>query len=73
MTHEIVLDTSVFIVSLLDEAMLNEEERKQRPLAMSYTVGLENGDYIVHLPTIAVVEIAGVIRRKAGEALATVA
>lgn len=72
MTDEIVIDTNVFVVSLVDESRLNEEEKRQRPLAITYTDGLEKGDYLVHLPRIAIVEIVGVIRRKAGEGRALV-
>ena len=71
MTDEIVVDTNVFVVSLIDEGKLNSEEKRQRPLAITYTDGLEKGDYLVHLPRIAVIEIVGVIRRKAGEGRAT--
>lgn len=53
MTQEIVIDTSVFIVSLIDEAQLDAEDKKKRPLAISYMDGLEKGDYLVHLPMIA--------------------
>ena len=70
MTQEIVIDTNVFIVSLIDESKLNEEEKKQRPLAITYMDGLEKGDYVVHLPRIAIVEICGVSRWKAGSGAA---
>lgn len=63
---DIVVDTNVFIVSLLDESRLNEEERKQRPFALRYISGLEAGDYLFHLPRIAVIEIASVTRKKSG-------
>ena len=69
--EEIVIDTNVFIVSLIDENMLNAEEMRQRPLAKRYIDGLESGDYQAHLPSIAIVEICGVSRRKAGEGLAS--
>ncbi len=71
MTEEdIVVDTNVFIVSLVDESRLNTEEQKQRPLAVSYFDGLEGGRYVIHLPRIAIIEIAGVTRVKAGFAIA---
>jgi len=69
---DVVADTNVFIISLLDESRLNEEERKQRPVALRYITGLESGDYLFHLPRIAVIEIAGVTRKKAGVATAVV-
>ena len=68
--EEIVVDTNVFIVSLIDNSRLNQEEQKQRPLATTYIDGLEIGHYLIHLPRIALVEIAGVIRKKAGPAIA---
>ena len=73
MTDGIVIDTNVFIISLLDESKLNLEEERQRPSAITYINGLSNGDYEAHLPTIAMVEICGVSRWKAGpgEGLAT--
>ena len=64
--EEIVVDTNVFIVSLLDENILDTEAKEQRPLAQIYIVGLMSGRYQVHLPRIAIVEIVGVIRRRAG-------
>ena len=67
---DVVVDTNVFIVSLLDESRLNEEESKQRPFALKYIEGLEAGDYLFHLPRIAVIEIAGVTRKKSGPATA---
>lgn len=70
MIEELVLDTSIFIVSLVDESKLDPEGKKQSPLAMPYINGLEQGNYLIHLPRIAIVEIAGVIRRKAGAGLA---
>ena len=71
MTQEqIVVDSNVFIVALVEESQLNAEEQKQRPLAVSYIDGLEGGRYVIHLPRIAVIEIAGVTRLKAGIALA---
>ena len=66
MTDRLVIDSNVFIVSLVDESELNEEEKKQRPFALEYIDGLEKGEYMVHLPTIAVVEICGVARWKVG-------
>ena len=73
MTEGIVLDTNVFIVSLVDENKLNPEEKNQRPLAIKYINGLQQGEYLIHLPRIAVVEIAGVNRVKTGSlGLATV-
>ena len=66
MSEEVVIDTNVFIVSLLDESKLNSEEKSQRPLAVKYIDGLGEGDYLARLPTIAVVEICGVSRWKAG-------
>lgn len=71
MTEGVVIDTNVFIVSLVSKDRLNTEEQKQRPLATKYIDGLESGDYVIHLPRIAVIEIAGVIRGKTGEGLAT--
>ena len=68
--QEIVVDTNVFIVSLIDQSRLNAEEQKQRPLAVSYINGLQSGRYVIHLPRIAVIEIAGVTRVKAGIAIA---
>ena len=71
MTQEqIVVDSNVFIVALVEESRLNAEEQKQRPLAVSYVNGLEDGRYVIHLPRIAVIEIVGVTRVKAGIALA---
>lgn len=73
MTREdIVVDTSVLIVSLVDETRLNDEEKTQRPLALHYIDGLETGAYRIHLPRIAPIEIVGVTRRKAGPSLAAV-
>ena len=71
MTGGLVIDTMVFLVSLLDESKLNAEERKQRPLAIGYIDGLEKGEYLVHLPMVAIVEICGVSRRKVGAGPAT--
>lgn len=68
--EEIVIDTNIFVVSLVEENRLNEEEKRQRPLAMTYVNGLENGYYLAHLPRIAIIEIVGVIGRKAGSATA---
>ena len=73
MTVDRVLDTNVFVVSLLAEAILNEEERRQRPLAADYVADMGRGECVVHLPTIAIVEIVGVCRRKAGELATAVA
>lgn len=70
MTEGVVIDTNVFIVSLIAEDRLNTEEQKQRPLAAKYIDGLERGDYVIHLPRIAIIEIVGVTRRKAGLGLA---
>lgn len=70
MTEEMVVDTSIFIASLIGENKLDTEGKRQRPLAVMYINGLEKRDYLIHLPRIAVVEIAGVIRRQAGEGLA---
>ena len=70
--EEIVIDTNVFIVSLVDEMGLDEDGKKQRPFAMAYIDGLETGSYLFHLPRIAPIEIVGVTRSKAGFALATV-
>lgn len=70
MTEAIVVDTNVFIVSLLDENRLNIKEKKQRPSAVMYINGLGKGDYLMHLPRIAIVEIVGVTRGKAGEGIA---
>ena len=64
--EDIVVDTNVFIVSLLDESLLDTDGRKQRPRAIEYIDGLENGRYVVHLPRIALIEIIGVTRREAG-------
>ena len=66
MTEEIVLDTSVFVTYLIDEDKLDADDKRQRPLAITYIDGLETGDYLVHLPMIAVVEIVGITRQKAG-------
>ena len=63
---DIVLDTNVFIVSLIDESQLNAEEWTQRPSAIAYIDGMENGHYVVHLPRIAFIEIIGVTRSKTG-------
>ena len=70
MTEDLVIDTSVFIVSLVDEEKLNTEEKQQRPLALTYINGMQKGEYLIHLPRIAMVEIVGVTRRKAGEGIA---
>jgi len=64
--EDIVVDTNIFIVSLIDETRLNTEERTQRSTAMAYLDGLENGQYVVHLPRIGLIEIIGVTRRKTG-------
>ena len=71
MTKEIVVDTNVFIVALLDEDRLNTEERRQRPLALTYLNGVESGNYVMHLPRIAIIEIAGIVGKKADEAIAS--
>ncbi|MBI4299412.1 MAG: PIN domain-containing protein [Chloroflexi bacterium] len=67
MTENIVIDTMVFILTLVDGSKLNDEEKKQRPLVLKYMDGLEKGDYLVHLPRISVTEICGVARWKGGE------
>ena len=73
MIHEdIVLDTNVFIVSLIDETFLNAEEITQRPFAAPYIAGLENGRYVAHLPRVALIEIIGVTRRMTGPGAASV-
>ncbi len=64
--EDIVVDTNVFIVSLIDETRLNTEERTQRLSAIAYIDGLENGQYVAHLPRIGLIEIIGVTRRKTG-------
>jgi len=71
MTGDVVIDTNVFIVSLLNEEDLNENERNQRPMAVKYINYLERGDYTAHLPTIGVVEICGVSRWEVGLAAAS--
>ena len=68
---DIVVDTNVFIVSLIDESQLNAEERAQRPSAIAYIDGLENGHCVVHLPRIAFIEIIGVTRSKTGAGTAS--
>jgi len=45
---------------------LDDDDKKRRPLAISYLDGLGKGDYLVHLPMIALVEIAGVASQKVG-------
>lgn len=70
MTEGIVVDTNVFIASLISEDDPDEEDRKQRPLAAKYIEAMESGEYLVHLPRIALVEIVGVTRAKAGIGLA---
>jgi len=72
-TEDIVVDTNVFIDSLLDENLLNSEEARQRPLVIRYIEGIVDGRYIVHLPRIAIIEIVGVTRRKAGAGAASLA
>ena len=67
---DIVVDTNVFIVSLLDESQLDVQGQGQRPLAAAYIDGLEAGDYLIHLPRIALIEIVGVTRRESGPATA---
>lgn len=69
--EEVVVDTKVFIVSLLEEYILDTDARKQRPLAQEYIDGLQSGRYLVHLPRIAIVEITGVIRKRAGPGIAS--
>ena len=69
--EDIVVDTNVFIVSLIDETLLNTEETTQRPSAIAYIDGLENGHYVVHLPRIAFIEIIGVTRSKTGAGTAS--
>ena len=69
---EIVVDTNVFIVSLVDETRLDAQGKKQRPLAIAYIDGLEAGNYLIHLPRIAVIEIAGVARKISGPGAAAV-
>ena len=64
MTEPIVIDTNLSIVSLLDASILNSEELNQRPLAAGYMDGLENGDYVAHLPMLVVVEITTAISRR---------
>ena len=63
---DIVLDTNVFIASLIDESQLNAEEWTQRPSAIAYIDGMENGHYVAHLPRIAFIEMIGVTRSKTG-------
>ena len=69
--EQIVVDTNVFVVSLLNETILNEEEQGQRPLALGYVDGLEERRYVLHLPRIAIIEITGVVRVKTGVGIAT--
>ena len=69
---DIVVDTNVFIVSLLDESNLDVQGQEQRPFATAYIDGLEAGDYLIHLPRIAVIEITGVARKESGPATAAV-
>lgn len=69
--EEVVVDTNVFIVSLLEEHILDMDAGKQRPLAQEYIDGLQSGRYLVHLPRIAIVEIIGVIRKRAGPGIAS--
>ena len=71
-SEDIVVDTNVFIVSLIDESLLDADGRTQRPSAIAYLEGLENGRYVVHLPRIAIIEIMGVTRREAGAGPASV-
>ena len=66
MTEDIVVDSNVFIVSLLDENLLDADGVRQRSLVIEYIDGIGDGRYLVHLPRIAVVEITGVTRGKAG-------
>lgn len=69
---DIVVDTNVFIVSLLDESNLDVQGQEQRRFATAYIDGLESGDYLIHLPRIAIIEIAGVARRESSPATAAV-
>lgn len=66
MTEDIVVDSNVFIVSLLDESLLDSDGVKQRSLVIKYVEGIGDGRYIVHLPAIAFIEIVGIVRVKAG-------
>ena len=70
-TQDIVVDTNVFIVSLIDKSLLDTDGRSQRSSAIAYIDGLENGQYMVHLPRIGLVEIIGVTRREAGPGTAS--
>lgn len=71
MTKDIVVDSNIFIVTLVDESRLNSEEIIQRPLVIDYIEGIGEGRYKVHLPTIAVIEIVGVVRVKGGVGIAS--
>ena len=71
MIEEIVVDTNVFIVSLVEESSLDPEGKSQRPLALTYIDGLEPGNYLIHLPRIAIIAILGVARAITGAGLAS--
>lgn len=72
MTEDIVVDSNVFIVSLLDENLLDSNGVKQRALAIEFIEGIGDGRYTAHLPNIAIIEIVGIIRQKVTVGLASV-
>ena len=54
----LVVDSNIIVASFLE----NEQHHDQ---AQEYIDGLERGDYIFHLPTLANVEVTSAIRRRA--------
>jgi len=49
-TEDIVVDSNVFIVSLIDPDQLNAEEARQRPLVIEYIEGIGDGLEVVGAP-----------------------
>ncbi|MBM3942552.1 MAG: type II toxin-antitoxin system VapC family toxin [SAR202 cluster bacterium] len=56
--EHVVVDSSILVSSLLQEDVLHQQARP-------YINGLENGDYVFHLPMLAVVEMVAAISRRA--------
>jgi predicted nucleic acid-binding protein len=56
--EHVVVDSSVLVASVLQGDAWNQQ-------AQPYFSGLENGDYIFHLPMLVVVEVVAAISRRA--------